>query len=366
MRWHPLVIRWCLRHYRSNSKYEALSKSGFLRLPSGRTLRDYKNFSTASSGWHISSLQRMRETFHVKKIKPHGNVGFLAFDEVKIKEGLIWEPNTNRLVGFVDVDEIPTDLDLTTVRSPKSENVQCHEQVATHVMQFMFKSLFAPFSFPVAYFLTKRFTGVQINRMFWTGVGMLHDFGFHIVLSVCDGDSANRTFIRMNTGDTGHMCENTFSSGPIFFISGHEHYHTRCLRYDGKDIIWKHIQSVFDRDRKRPLALTRLTKQHVYLDNWAKMRVNLSVHTLSSAVQREMHEHENNATMACQLYTSKCNDLWTVCNSDLPLKNCDDSRMGELKHVQGCFCSGKEDLKLSFIPSQKLQNTSFHGKHLRT
>ncbi|XP_078679497.1 uncharacterized protein LOC144915125 [Branchiostoma floridae x Branchiostoma belcheri] len=154
MRWQPLVIRWCLRHYRSNSKYEALSKSGFLRLPSGRTLRDYKNFSTAPSGWHISSLQRLRETFHVKKIKPHGNVGFLAFDEVKIKEGLIWEPNTNRLVGFVDVDEIPTALDLPTVRSPKSENVQCHE---------------------------------------------------------------------MNTGDTGHMCNNPFSSGPIFFMSDPPH-----------------------------------------------------------------------------------------------------------------------------------------------
>ncbi|XP_078583756.1 uncharacterized protein LOC144866272 [Branchiostoma floridae x Branchiostoma japonicum] len=258
----------------------------------------------------------MKESFDVKKTSSNGTIGMLAFDEVKIKEGLVWEANSNKLVGFVDLDDTPIDLSTVTSKSPDA-HVPCHENVATHVMQFMFKSLFAPFSFPVAYFLTKGFTGLQINRMFWSGVSLLHDFGFHTMLSVCDGASANRTFIRMNCGETGHMCQNPFSSGPLFFMSdpphlmkklrnnlyssGHERYNTRCLSYNGKFMIWKHICSVYDRDRKRPLALTRLTKQHVYLDNWAKMRVNLSVHTLSSAVQQEMHEHENAVTMSTQL-----------------------------------------------------------------
>lgn len=42
IRWHPLIIKWCLYlHYRSSGAYEVLRSSGLIHLPSGRTLRDY-------------------------------------------------------------------------------------------------------------------------------------------------------------------------------------------------------------------------------------------------------------------------------------------------------------------------------------
>lgn len=44
MRWHPLVIKYCLANYRSQSSYDQLSKSGFLKLPSGRLLQYYRQF----------------------------------------------------------------------------------------------------------------------------------------------------------------------------------------------------------------------------------------------------------------------------------------------------------------------------------
>ena len=41
MRWHPSVLKWCLRLYsRSHSSHSDLRDSGFLKLPSGRTLSD--------------------------------------------------------------------------------------------------------------------------------------------------------------------------------------------------------------------------------------------------------------------------------------------------------------------------------------
>ena len=44
MRWHPLVIKWCLRMFsKSHAAYDDLRESGFLNLPSGRLLSDYKN-----------------------------------------------------------------------------------------------------------------------------------------------------------------------------------------------------------------------------------------------------------------------------------------------------------------------------------
>ncbi len=52
MRWDPLMIRWCLylRHLSSGS-YEMLRDSGFIRLPSQRTLRDYTYFTKVSVGF---------------------------------------------------------------------------------------------------------------------------------------------------------------------------------------------------------------------------------------------------------------------------------------------------------------------------
>ena len=50
MRWHPLVIKWCLRIYiKSHRLYEDLRNSGGLKLPSGRTLSDYKKFCSPVS-----------------------------------------------------------------------------------------------------------------------------------------------------------------------------------------------------------------------------------------------------------------------------------------------------------------------------
>ena len=51
MRWHPVLIRWCLylRHL-SSSAYNLMRESG-IRLPSQRTLRDYTYYTTATFGF---------------------------------------------------------------------------------------------------------------------------------------------------------------------------------------------------------------------------------------------------------------------------------------------------------------------------
>ena len=43
-RWHPLIIKWCLNlKLMSNAAYYGMRSSGFVTLPSERTLRDYTN-----------------------------------------------------------------------------------------------------------------------------------------------------------------------------------------------------------------------------------------------------------------------------------------------------------------------------------
>ena len=52
MRWHPLIIHWCLNlKYLSSSCYHSLGTSGFIKLPSERTLRDYTHFIKSKPGF---------------------------------------------------------------------------------------------------------------------------------------------------------------------------------------------------------------------------------------------------------------------------------------------------------------------------
>jgi hypothetical protein len=80
----------------------------------------------------------------------------LFFDEVKIKEGLLFDPSSWELVGFVDLESIDV---------AGTENIQ--DSLATHILQFYFKSVFANFQYPCAYFLTKGISGQMLNRTFW-------------------------------------------------------------------------------------------------------------------------------------------------------------------------------------------------------
>ena len=186
MRWHPAVIRWCLQqHARSSAGYEEKRQAGFLRLPTSRMLQSYATFSEPKSEWAIAkeTFDEMRLQFTQQQSTSPAraaNVGALCFDEVKIKEGLLFDPPSDKLVGFIDNyhgdEEEPKDI------------------LATHTTQFYFKSLFSGFAFPCAYFLTRNVTADQMSEMFCTGIRALHDHGFQVLLACGDGASYNRTF----------------------------------------------------------------------------------------------------------------------------------------------------------------------------
>lgn len=367
MRWHPLVIKWCLRLFsKSHSAYEDLRESGFLKLPSGRLLSDYKKFASPKSDCQTSTLQAMKELFVKSKIKKHGNLGGLFFDEVKIKEGLVFNPSTFELIGFTDSDDDETDT--PKVSEATEQNKNTIKKIATHVLQFYYKSLFAKFEFPCAFFLTRGITAQKLNRVFWQGISVLHGFGFSVMLACCDGAPENRSFMNMNgINITKSKCNNPFSSKPLFFRSDPPHLmkklrnnifnsgfkdqnsrFTRTLRKNGKYMLWDHIYSVYQRDKKRRLFATDLRSSHVHLNNLSKMRVKLAVHTLSAKVRQDMGAHENNVTESTQDYIKMCETLWNVFNDSKPLQSVDDARVASLTEVLNYFTNWKKELKQLF------------------
>ena len=118
MRWHPLMIKWCiyLRHLSSTS-YETLRQSGVVHLPSQRTLRDYTHCIPATSGIHCTCTcthayvifhlgfsasvdKLLAETAKIDSCVEREKWVLLLMDEMRIKENLVFDKHTGMITEF--------------------------------------------------------------------------------------------------------------------------------------------------------------------------------------------------------------------------------------------------------------------------
>ena len=99
MRWHPLMIKWCLhlRHY-SSSGYEALRKTGCISLPSQRTLRDYTHFAKATSGFSFDVDQQLIDAAGISSCPDWKRHVVLLIDEMHIREDLVYDKFSGRWI----------------------------------------------------------------------------------------------------------------------------------------------------------------------------------------------------------------------------------------------------------------------------
>ena len=91
MRWHPLMIKWCLHlHHLSSSSYEALRKSGCLSLPSQRTLSDYTHYAKAAAGFSTAVDEQLIKASQVATCAAWKKCVFIIMDEMHIREDLVY------------------------------------------------------------------------------------------------------------------------------------------------------------------------------------------------------------------------------------------------------------------------------------
>ena len=107
IRWHPLMIKWCLylRHP-SSGAYELLRKSECIQLPSQRTLRDYTHYFNNTPGFsvEIDQLLMSEATYH--NLEEFEKCVCIVGDEMKIREGLVYDKNNGELIGFTNLGDI--------------------------------------------------------------------------------------------------------------------------------------------------------------------------------------------------------------------------------------------------------------------
>lgn len=102
IRWHPLIVRWCLflRH-QSSKAYETLRDSGLIVVPSQRTLRDYSNAVSAEPGFSAEVDHQFLLASKISTSPKYHSLVCILIDEMHIKEDLVYNKYTGKLVGFM-------------------------------------------------------------------------------------------------------------------------------------------------------------------------------------------------------------------------------------------------------------------------
>lgn len=147
------------------------------------------------------------------------------WDEMKIKQNLIFDKHNCELLGFVDCGEMNSHLDFL-----EHHSIDADRNIATYMLLFYVRGIFSHLEFPYAHFPTKGAAADQLFSIVWEAVYNLELSGFRVVAFACDGASANRKFFRMH-GSTSRnspvfKTANIYSDDPsqeIYFFSDVPH-----------------------------------------------------------------------------------------------------------------------------------------------
>lgn len=180
MRWHPLMIRWCLYiHYCSSGAYESLRQSGVLKLPSQRTLRDYTHHTEAAPGFSSEVDSMLMKAVQVGSCAERNKCVILLLDEMHVHEDLVYNKHSGELVGFTNLGEINSHLDaFEQALSSSSDNPP--PALAKTVLVFMVQGLFNKLQFTYAQFPCSQVRGDKLYDPFWEAVCRIEKCGLKV------------------------------------------------------------------------------------------------------------------------------------------------------------------------------------------
>lgn len=225
-RWHPMLIRWCL-HLKmlSSSGYDALR--GVLQLPCGRTLQDYTHWVKADCGIQSDVTDQLMKEVNIDSLEEWQKYVAVVFDEMKIKEGIVYNKHECRVIGFVNFGNTNNDL----LAFERSLNQDSDLPVASHMLVFLVRGVFIRLKFPYAQYPTNSLTSDVLYPLAWEVVKHLECAGFKVISLTGDKASINRTFFSMNKSKEGrpkevlYKVKNPYSGDGryIYFISDVPH-----------------------------------------------------------------------------------------------------------------------------------------------
>ena len=193
-------------------------------LPSKRTLRDYTHFVKSKPGFNPGIDEQLRREANIDSIPEFQKYVCLVFDEIKVKEDLVYDKHLASLLGFVKMGDVNDHL------SKFEENASSDipkPNLASHVLTFMVSGILSNLEFPYVSFPCSSISGDQLYSLVWGCVRRLEACGFKVIAFTCDGASANRKFLKLHKSLKGspYKTKNPYANEdhPIFFISDPPH-----------------------------------------------------------------------------------------------------------------------------------------------
>jgi hypothetical protein len=329
MRWHPLLIRLALRiKMISSAAYNELSESGFVQLPSERTLYDYSHVIEVQDGVcrpiineiaeQVNSFEHDYQRFHV-----------LMFDEVYISEKLVQKKNTGEVVGYCKLTEVQQEFEeLQQIVKSAAEQVPVEKQrtppVAKRILSYLVKGTASSVQSVVASFAVASLTKEDLMQYTWEVIESLEAKDIRVVALTCDGSGVNRGFFEMHPppdeqddGDNSDLKQLEEILGPstvtfcttniyapdrlIYFFSDLPHLvktarnclynsgkkNCRQMLKSGETLTWAPIIKLFNEKKEQTLKkLHKLTAACVYLNSYTRMKCLYAFRVLSGSVSK--------------------------------------------------------------------------------
>jgi hypothetical protein len=305
MRWHPVIIRWSLYlKNKSAAAYDGMRS--YISLPSERTLYDYLHYMEGGLTVRPTVVEQLIQ--QAKKLgcfdEEHKSFVGVLHDEIKVKSDLIFNKNTCELLEYVNPDNVSNEL------LQLDSAVPGDRQLAQNISVVMVGGITTSLRYPLASFSNSCMSGCSLFSILWECVQYVEVVANLKVLYICyDGAVQNRLCFKMmeQSDEVPHMATNPYAPDrEIFFVcdpphllktarncfsNSQAHTKSRELWFD-KLTSRKHVVDLYEEHyvKSEYRVCPMLTRDHLNLNAYSRMRVSLAAQVLSSTVANAL-EH---------------------------------------------------------------------------
>lgn len=259
-----------------------------IKLPTTRALRKWMECFNCTPGKNEEILLAIKHL--TANYSSHDRDCIITWDEMSIKQLIEYNRSTDNLEGIVD---------LGTGTSRK------RLEPANEVLVFMIQGINSKWKFPISFYFSSNATkGLDLEKLVEENMRKVHSIDLRVRMCICDQAFTNQSLYRKWGIYSDGPCR-YFGQNKVYCIHDTPHLikliRNNLLKYDfyikkrvgnhikSDRIRWLHLGTFFNKDRRLTTRMApRLTKGHIHLKDFSKMKVRLATQLFSSSVYAGM------------------------------------------------------------------------------
>ena len=273
-----------LRHYDEDEEVRALAlyfqgprAYRFLQqryvLPHPRTLRRKMERIVIRPGFHTAILALMKAKFSSASDKD--KLCVISFDEMQVKPRIVYQRSEGVFEGFADHGSL-------------GRTAVC----ANHALVMMVRGITKHWKQPIGYFLSAGPTKAAVQKQLLTEcIQRVTAAGMTVVATTCDMSQNNQaTYTRLGAADSGLFNVDgrevvALYDVPHLFKCIRNAFKNYSIKVDGEQSSWRYLEELFALESATsPRAAPKLTQQHIWPNNFEKMKVRYALQVMSQTV----------------------------------------------------------------------------------